>query len=78
MTVKINGYQVEIKAKGIYGSRYNNLDTREFLNELKNIFGLAVEQALNCGLADRIDEFKRSINEIVEVLLKNGFPENRL
>lgn len=78
MTVKINGYEVEIKAKGVYGTRSNDTDTREFLLELSHIFSLAQDTALNVGLGDIHDNLKNSINNIQIVLLENGMDYHRL
>lgn len=78
MNVLINGYEVEIKAKGIYGTKYNNIDTKEFLLELSHIFSLAQDTALNVGLGDIHDNLKLSIDAIQGVLLENGMDSHRL
>lgn len=78
MNVLINGYEVEIKAKGVYGTKYNNIDTKEFLLELSHIFGLAQDTALNVGLGDIHDNLKLSIDAIQGVLLENGMDSHRL
>lgn len=78
MNVLINGYEVEIKAKGVYGTKYNNIDTKEFLLELSHIFSLAQDTALNVGLGDIHDNLKLSIDAIQGVLLENGMDSHRL
>lgn len=78
MTVKMNGYTVEVKAKGVYGCKFNMVDTREFLNELNNILCLAKERAENTALGSLVDEISKTQNNIVEVLLKNGFDRHRI
>ena len=78
MKVSINGYEVEIKAKGVYGTRFNNIDTREFLLELSHIFSLAQDTALNVGLGDIHDNLKNSIDSIQDVLLESGMDYHRL
>lgn len=78
MKVNINGYEVEVKAKGIYGTKYNDIDTREFLLELSHIFSLAQDTALNVGLSDIYDNLKISTDNIQGVLLENGMDSHRL
>ena len=78
MNVLINGYEVEIKAKGVYGTKYNNIDTKEFLLELSHIFSLAQDTELNVGLGDIHDNLKLSIDAIQGVLLENGMDSHRL
>ena len=78
MRVSINGYEVEVKAKGIYGSAFNDTDTTEFLLELSHIFSLAQDTALNIGLGDIHDNLKISIDSIQGVLLENGMDYHRI
>lgn len=78
MNVSINGYEVEIKAKGVYGTKYNDIDTREFLLELSHIFSLAQDTALNVGLGDIYDNLKISTDNIQGVLLESGMDSHRL
>lgn len=78
MKVSINGYEVDIKAKGVYGTKFNNIDTKEFLLELSHIFILAQDFALNVGLSDTHDSIVKSIDSIQGVLLENGMDYHRL
>ena len=78
MTVNINGFTVDIKAKGVCGGRYNDVDTKAFLHDLKNILVLASNDALNRGLTLNVECWDKAINEIIEVLLKNGYPEEMI
>lgn len=41
MTIKIDSYEVEIKAKGRYSNRFNKNDTMDFLNFLSMAFSNA-------------------------------------
>ena len=78
MKVSINGYEVEIKAKGVYGTKYNDIDTKEFLLELSHVLSLAQDTALNVGLSDTHDNIVKSVDNIHDVLLKNGMDYHRL
>lgn len=78
MKVSIIGYEVEIKAKGVYGTKYNNVDAKEFLLELAHVLSLAQNTALNVGLSDTHDSIVKSIDNIHNVLLENGMDYHRL
>lgn len=78
MRVSINGYEVEVKAKGVYGTKFNDIDTKEFLLELSHIFSLAQDTALNVGLGDTHDSIRKSVDNIHDVLIENGMDYHRL
>ena len=73
MTVKINGYEVEIKAKGVLGDRFNKNDTEDFLLRLFQDYKLATEMMNDYGIGDRLtDVYHQNCENICSVLIENG------
>ena len=50
MTVMINGYEVEIKAKGEFATKYNKQDTMTILNLLAIYAAEASNRYEQCGM----------------------------
>ncbi len=69
MKLNFNGFEVEIKAKGVYGTRYNKKDAMAVLNMISI---MAQESAKVSGMKS----WEKLGKEIYDVLLENGCYDN--
>ena len=74
MTVKINGYEVEIKAKGIFDkNRFNKMDTEELVKSLFDDYRMLERHMVKNGENNRLtDTYHQNCEAICSVLIEAG------
>ena len=69
MKLTFDGFEVEIKAKGVYGTRYNKMDAMAVLNMISIM-------ATDSAKVNRMKSWDKIGKEIYNVLLENGCYDN--
>lgn len=76
MTVQINGYTVEIKAKGLFDEKFNKAATQATLNHISLLFSEAAEHYKHTGVFALEENARKDGTAIYEMLLKQGYYSN--
>ena len=77
MTLMINGYEIEIKAKNtLWNTRYNKEDTYAFLNEVSSIASVAAKEYRKEGYEKLEAAADKMSWTIYEALKEAGYYNN--
>lgn len=76
MTININDYTVEIKAKGPFDEKFNKAATQSVLNHISLLFSEAAEHYKHRGVYALEKNARKDGTAIYEMLLKQGLYDN--
>lgn len=72
MKIYINNMEVEIKAKYVFDSRYNNAATLAMLNQISIAYSQAAKMFERDGATALSEEYKETSDIIFDVCSENG------